>query len=371
MPTNSSDREPFEVIAEDFSLRQRSGERVSIERYAARYPQWATEIRDLFPMIAAMEGVKEKRHAEVFRDGRNTRKTPRQIDGFRLIREIGRGGMGVVYEAQQIALNRRVAIKMFPEHMLQNRNHRLRFEREACTAGKLHHTNIVPVYGVGEDEGQRFYIMQYIDGIGFDQLIHQRHALENCDLSNRPSLAGDIMSKSLGTGKQYWLSVAQLGMQLADALDYAHGQDTLHRDIKPANLLLDKQGVAWITDFGLARLAKQTTLTTTGQLLGTLRYLAPEQLEGHFETRSDIFCLGLTLYELATLRPAYDEAKHHLLVQQVVKASPIAPRVINPQLPEDLESIILKTISREIDNRYTTAGDLAADLRRFLEDRPV
>ncbi|MCA9118096.1 MAG: serine/threonine protein kinase, partial [Planctomycetaceae bacterium] len=170
---------------------------------------------------------------------------------------------------------------------------------------------------------------------------------------------------------RYWRNVARIGVQAARGLHYAHSQGTLHRDIKPGNLLLDHEGTVWIADFGLARMAEQEDLTRTGDLIGTLRYMAPEQFAGSSDARSDVYSLGLTLYELLTLRPACDETDRGRLIRQITDASPPPPRQLNPAIPRDLETIVLKAISRELPHRYQQASELAEDLGRWLEDRPI
>ena len=176
---------------------------------------------------------------------------------------------------------------------------------------------------------------------------------------------------SAPTGSRYWRSVARLGIQVADALQYAHQQGTLHRDIKPANLLLDNRGTVWITDFGLAKLGDLDDLTHSGDMVGTLRYMAPEQFEGKADARSDIYNLGLTLYELLTLRPAFDQKDRRRLIRQMTQEEPPRPRKLNPAIPRDLETIVVKAMAVDAGHRYQTAGQLAADLRCFLEDRPI
>ncbi|MGD0382157.1 MAG: protein kinase, partial [Thermoguttaceae bacterium] len=172
-------------------------------------------------------------------------------------------------------------------------------------------------------------------------------------------------------GPAYWRSIAAIGLQVAEALHYAHAHHTLHRDIKPANLLLDSQGVVWITDFGLAKAMEQDNVTQTGALVGTLRYMAPEQFSGRFDARSDIYSLGLTLYELLTLHTAFDDTNRSNMIQQITHEEPIRPRKLNANIPHDLETIVLKAISRDPAHRYQSAGDLARDLQCFLEDRPI
>ena len=221
---------------------------------------------------------------------------PQSLGEFRIIREIGRGGMGVVCEAYQGSLNRHVALKFLPEL-----GDLARFRREARAAGRLHHTNIVPVFGVREHDGRHFYVMQYIAGRGLDQVLKER--------------SGDPGSLARLSDRE----AALIGVQVAEALAYAHSHGVIHRDIKPSNLLLDDQGTVWVTDFGLAHDASDTlTLTQTGDFLGTLRYLAPERLSGRGDERADIYGLGITLYELICGRPAFAEADRPVLLNEIL-----------------------------------------------------
>jgi WD40 repeat protein/tetratricopeptide (TPR) repeat protein len=173
------------------------------------------------------------------------------------------------------------------------------------------------------------------------------------------------------SGRQYWQSVARIGIQVAEALAYAHSQGTLHRDIKPSNLLLDTHGTVWVTDFGLAKAADSVDLTNTGDIVGTLRYMAPERFQAQADQRGDIYGLGLTLYELLTLRGAFQASDRNQLIDQVKHAEPPRPRKLNAEVPRDLETIVLKAMAKEPAHRYATAGDLADDLKRFVEDRPI
>jgi WD40 repeat protein/tetratricopeptide (TPR) repeat protein len=271
---------------------------------------------------------------------------------FRIVREIGRGGMGLVCEAFQDSLNRHVALKFLPEH-----GNLSRFRREAQAAGRLHHTNIVPVFGVGEHLGRHFYVMQYIAGRGLDAVLKERAA----------AAAGTGRSRARPDARE----AARIGAQVAGALAYAHGQGVIHRDIKPSNLLLDDQGAVWITDFGLAKVADQQDLTRTGDFLGTLRYMPPEAFEGRYDARGDIYALGLTLYELVALRPAYDESDRARLIRLVTAGAPPRLRDLDRAVPRDLETMIHKAIERDPSHRYQTATALAEDLGRFIEDRPI
>ena len=393
MATNP-DRDPLEVLAAEFTERLRRGDRPSLEEYAAQHPELAEEIRELFPTIAVTERLKVKQARSS--DGRATLGPARleRLGDFRIIREIGRGGMGVVFEAEQESLGRRVALKVLPRQVLPDEKHLKRFEREARIAANLHHTNIVEVFGVGEQDGFHYYVMQYIRGVGLDAVIPAiaklRHE-ENTQAQPAPGglnagdssaaiteaaarqlIGGEAGLRPEGSlGPYYWRSVARIGLQAADALGYAHSLGVLHRDIKPANLLLGSQGTVWLTDFGLAKAAQSDDLYLSKDIVGTLRYMPPEQFQGKTDHRSDIYSLGLTLYELLALRPAYEETEQSRLIQRVAQGGPTSPGLIHPGIPRDLETTVLKAISQDASQRYQSAGEMADDLRNFLEDRPI
>ena len=411
-------RDPVEELAEDFLERYRRGERPAVSEFIARAPEHADEIRDLFPALVLME------QADPATD---TDRPPapaapfhlERLGDYRLIREVGRGGMGIVYEAEQEALGRHVALKILPLPTTKDVRSLARFRREARSAARLHHTNIVPVFDVGEREGVHYYAMQFIQGQGLDEVIAELRRLRQPKVpgsAGQPtgpaselifSLAESVVSgyfRANGTTAgpappagpspgtvpngsktsvltdrsdfstrsdfHFYRSAARIALQVSEALAYAHGQRVLHRDIKPSNLLLDAHGCAWVTDFGLAK-EEGDSLTGTGDVVGTLRYLAPERLNGVSDARSDIYSLGLTLYELLTLRTAFAETDRVRLVQQITRHEPAAPRKLEPHLPRDLETIVLTAIAKEPGRRYATAADMADDLRRFLADRPI
>jgi len=297
MSEANTERDPLELLAAEYMERLRLGQRPSIEDYAAQHPDLAAEIRDLFPTIAVTERLKARQARSS--DGRAT-LGPAQLErlgDFRLIREIGRGGMGVVFEAEQESLGRRVAVKVLPRQVLLDEKHLKRFEREARIAANLHHTNIVEVFGVGEQDGFHYYVMQYIRGAGLDAIISRLAKLVHNPASDQPrqsptadsdeAMADGAARGLVGSefdgrlGSHYWQSVARIGLQAAEALNYAHSLKTLHRDIKPANLLLDTQGTVWLADFGLAKAAQSDDISLSKDLVGTLRYMAPEQFRGN------------------------------------------------------------------------------------------
>ena len=423
----------LDQIADEFVARIRNGEHPSLAEYLELYPQYATDINELFPTLAALEKYDPVRESSRQPTSLSF-EAPAKLGEYVIRREIGRGGMGVVYEAEHETMRRRVALKVLPKQINKPEAIR-RFIREARAAGQLHHTNIVPVFEVGESDGVHFYAMQYIHGQNLDVVIDElkqfereaarekvdkaaEHAIQNSTIAHSlwsgihpkadPALAPEtdrtlpidkrteviqkdsdanqiglqtIETRHQDSGNSQWSQigdrrdsyfrrVANVGVQIADALDYAHHHGVLHRDIKPPNLILDTDGVVWVTDFGLAK-DRSEDLTHTGDIVGTLRYMAPERFEGHADPRSDVYSLGLTLYELCTLRYAYDQTDRAQLIRQVTTHEPAPPRKIRPEIPRDLETVIVKAIAREPERRYTTARQMAADLQRFLSDRPV
>ena len=385
----------MEVLAAEYMERLRQGQALSVSEYAAQHPELAEEIQELFPTIAVTERLKARQARSSGGRAALGAARPERLGDFRLIREIGRGGMGVVFEAEQESLRRRVAVKVLPRQALLDEKHLKRFQAEARIAANLHHTNIVEVFGVGDQDGFHYYVMQYIRGVGLDAVIPllakcarsqettepQPNAIPATIPSSESAIAEAAVRQLLGgeagllvdgrMGPHYWQSVARIGLQAADALNYAHSQGTLHRDIKPANLLLDPQGTVWLADFGLAKAAQSEDISLSNDVVGTLRYMAPEQFGGNTDHRSDIYSLGLTLYELLTLRPAYEETEPSRLIQRITQGPPPAPGNSNREIPRDLETIILKAINHEAGQRYQSAELMADDLRCFLEDRPI
>ncbi len=401
----SSPSERVAALAESFVERYRRGERPSLREYTDKHPDLAADIREVFPAVAMMENVALDRDAP---DGGPVPAAPppvAQVGDFRIVREVGRGGMGVVYEAEQVSLGRFVALKLLPGHTAATDRQKERFLREARAAAKLHHTNIVPVFGFGEADGVPYYAMQFICGQGVDAVIAELRARTTGSAAPGPAaeLARSLVSGEFrpadatvpaapsGTATvapapraalseeatarpgrgPLWRGIARLGQQVANALDHAHGLGVLHRDVKPSNLLLDLHGTAWVTDFGLAKAEGQPDLTHDGDVLGTLRYLPPEALDGKADARGDVFALGLCLYELLALRPAYDAPDRSGLVRQVTAADPPPLRALVPGLPRDLATVVHKALQREPDRRYRSAAALADDLGWWLDGRPI
>jgi serine/threonine protein kinase len=485
----SEDRNPVEALAEEYLERHRSGDKPELSEYTEKYPDLAEEIEDLFPALLMMEDIRPDSG-----DATGTFNTSGADDGpkleqlgdYRILQEVGRGGMGIVYEAIHESLGRRVALKVLPQHATLDHKQLRRFDREVKSAARLHHTNIVPIFGVGHEDGIHYYVMQFIQGLGLDEVLYELKQLNSGSLSdislssgktsgerfsskseeqtrrfdvsavavakslmtgqfeqtmidpmetesdwNQPSLADtmdhvepddmdatEITSRESSPGfpldsspdkkptgglsetlslssaslsstslslpgisetsetrssrkQNYWQSVANIGTQVGHALQYAHEQGVLHRDIKPANLLLDARGTVWVTDFGLAKVDDQQDITHTGDIIGTLRYMAPEAFEGRTDVRSEVYSLGLTLYELLALEPAFNQRDRNRLIKQVTTEPPPRLEKVNPEIPRDLVTIIHKAIDRDSTHRYQSSGELAEDLQRFLDDEPI
>ncbi len=445
-PSLDNDSDPgkyakLDGLAAEFAARYRRGERPTLDEYAARHPELADEIREVFPAMVGLEQAEEIRKDH---SGDRTADEPpalSQVGDFRILRQVGRGGMGVVYEAEQVSLGRRVALKVLPGGPLRDARSLERFRYEARAAARLHHTNIVPVFEVGQDGDILYFSMQFIRGQGLDLVVDElrrlrglrrrdagmsSHARGNSarwlaeslltgriSLQGQPAAPGGSRSSSAdggpttrmsresgsswgaddrgaespasavmpggtqisaiessGSRQPYFRSIAQIGHQVADALAYAHARGVVHRDIKPSNLLLDTSGVVWVTDFGLAK-AEDSGLTATGDILGTLRYMAPERLRGEGDARADVYALGLTLYELLTLRPAFDSSDRLELIDRIKGQEPPRPRALAPGISRDLETLLLKSIEKDPRRRYQSAGEMAEDLRRYLDGEPI
>ncbi len=261
--------------------------------------------------------------------------------------------MGVVYEARQLSLKRKVALKVLRFAGVADRDAMERFQREAETVAQLHHTNIVPIFAIGEQQGVFYYAMQFIEGRSLAAVLEE---------SQKDAAPLDLVA------------AARWALQAAEALAYAHQRNVIHRDVKPSNLILDPAGQVWLTDFGLAKRMDDAALSMTGAVLGTPRYMSPEQASAAkqpVDQRTDVYSLGATLYELATGKPLFEADSPHGIISQILTAEPPPPRSLRPGLPRNLETIILKCLAKEPQSRYATAQALVDDLRAFCEGRPI
>ncbi len=420
MSTPSDARSPVELLADEFLARCRRGEKPTIKEYCDRHPALAEEIRDVFEAVLMVEDLKPGSDDVSGSCGESVRvngKRLTQVGDYRILGEVGRGGMGVVYEAEQQALGRRVALKLLPRTAAGDGSAQVRFQREAKAAARMHHTNIVPVFDVGQDGEHLYYAMQLIRGQGLDLVIADLKRLRSrstaaaakedkaAERSLAVSLAagrfecedlaaagpddpaataayeGSAPSSAMLPGQSelstsssnrgaYFRSVAQIGVQAASALAYAHGRGIIHRDIKPGNLILDTTGNVWVADFGLAKTGDDG-MTHTGDILGTIRYMSPERFRGQCDVRADVYALGMTLYELLTLKAAYASGDRLRLIELIRQTVAVSPRSHDARIPRDLETIVMKAIDKDPKRRYQSADEMGEDLQRFVSDEPI
>lgn len=357
-----------------------------IDEYCARHPDWADQLRNIFPAMMALAARASGPHAGIHQDNRFSHLSDLHgvLGDFEILREIGRGGMGIVYEAEQLSLKRRVALKVLPFAALLDKRRLIRFQNEARAAAMLKHPNIVSVFSVGSDRGVHFFAMELVEGRTLADVIldrirrsanqtQQRSEGDSCSELTLETLPLARYSTDASTRRMgIFAAIASIGQQAAEALQYAHEEGVTHRDIKPSNLMIDESGKLHVTDFGLALIESGDHVTHTGDLVGTLRYMSPEQIEGAMvDRRTDVYSLGLTLYELCTGQPAFEGKNRNDLMQRIVECEPTKPSQVANKIPRDLETIILKSISKNPSHRYSSARHMAEDLERFLETRPV
>jgi len=454
---NASVESLMPQVADEFIERLNRGGQPDIEDYARRYPQIATFIRQMFPALQLMR-LPAPEALATSDDSSEPANGTQCLGDFRILRQIGRGGMGIVYEAEQVSLGRRVALKVLPFAGALDARQLQRFKNEAQAAAHLQHQNIVPVYFVGCERSVHFFAMQFVDGQTLAQVIAELRRQQG-KVASRVALAPGVASEDQPASRvasapeakiedggskiqngvsdptptgtytpesdgsnglkeevkqptiddrcsdtipakpqsstlnprfsSFFRTVAQLGIQAAEAIDHAHQMGVIHRDIKPGNILLETNSPSplggegwgegatprlWITDFGLAQFQAGAELTMTGDLIGTLRYMSPEQALAKrviVDHRTDIYSLGATLYELLTLRPPYEGNDRQELLRRIAFEEPKPLRRINPRIPAELETIVLKALEKNPADRYATAKELADDLRRFLEDKPI
>ena len=406
--TSNADDELLNQAAEEYFSAVARGESPAIDDFVRRYPSIGELIEQTFSALALIKqlGPTPSPNTSV-----GSHRTPERLGDFLILREIGRGGMGIVFEAEQQSMGRRVALKVLPFAAMLDSTRLARFKNEIRAAGTLDHENVVSIYSVGEDRGVHFYAMQLVrgqslarvieqlrsdksrlgaDSIGqavtrstetealrttiIDEKIRQSVAPE-AERERQVSTASLRASRSSGRHeREFFRSVAKLGKQAALGLEHAHQRGVVHRDVKPANLLVDSHGHLTVTDFGLARVEAGADLTMTGDVLGTLRYMAPEQARGnHSEAnhRADLYSLGVTLFELIAQVPAFASEDRRELLDQITRGEPTRLNKLVPSIPKDLDTILLKAIDREPSNRYQSARALADEFQRFLEDQPV
>ncbi len=404
-PASSQDDATGKIL-EDYLCQMENGAAPSIETLVATHPELADSLRPALEKLQQLDLLARKPLHRPLSDGCAVGEV---IGDFQIVAELARGGMGIVYEARQLSLQRTVALKVLPFGYLSNDQQVARFRNESRAAAMLEHPHIVPVYSIGMERGVHFYAMQLIHGCSLADAIQAMPEAERLDelptatpseqarqflqhlqetplpdatdthhdtsssLSQRPDSPSPTDAPSVEPTKEYLRKIAQLGIELADALAHAHQRGVIHRDIKPANILVDEHDKPWITDFGLARVRQNGTMTATGAVVGTLRYMSPEQASGRptVDERSDIYSLGATLYELMLRRPLFPHADSHLLLNCILHDTPLKPTRCFRWFPRDLETILLKCLEKRPDDRYSSAEELQVDLRRWLQRRPI
>jgi tetratricopeptide (TPR) repeat protein len=359
----------LEGVLQDWHERHARGEEVDMDRIVRDHPGIAGELRRRIAAIRILE--------EALPESSAPAGVPDTIGDFRIVREIGRGGMGVVYEVEQVSMERRVALKVLSPAITGTAQAVKRFQREAKAAGKLHHTNIVPIHAMGQHGGYWYYAMELVHGRPLSRVIADLRAASHPPTEE--SLAGvdGDAAPATGTGaRSYYVRLAGMFAGVAEALHLAHHEGIIHRDIKPSNLLLDADGTLKIVDFGLALMAEGggPPMTLTGDLLGTPVYMSPEQAMAKrivIDHRTDVYSLGATLYEVLSLRPPFEGDNLHDICSQIITKDPILPRRANRRVPRDLETIVLKAMEKDRDKRYQSAGEMARDLRRFADGAAI
>ena len=369
LPADQYDDKLAEILAELIEGR-REGGKPELEALARKYPELAAELRSLWPALMVSEEVARaaaavdvdaadprahtvsaggsgSQHAEETRA--SAAPLPRWFGGYELLEEVGRGGMGVVYRARQRSPERTVALKLIRRGDVASAADLARFRAEAESAARLDHPNIVPVYEVGEQDGQPYFTMKLVEGT--------------------------TLARRLADGPLTGQEAARLLAPVCRAIQVAHEGGILHRDLKPSNVLIDRDGIPHVTDFGLAkRVETAESLTQSGAVLGTPSYMAPEQAagdRGRITAATDVYSLGGILYETLTGRPPFLAATPVETVLQVLEQEPLPPRLLNPQADPELEMVALKCLQKPPELRYASAAALARDFEAYLANEPV
>lgn len=389
----------LERIYEEFCDAWVQGERIDIDAFCSEHPDLAprlkARIEEFIDTMGFLEGSKglgqTVNHVEMFNGEQVEGK---KLGDFTLIREVGRGGMGVVYEAKQASLGRIVALKVLPAHITLRPESVDRFEREASTAAKLKHAGIVEVHAVGEADGNHYFAMEFVEGTPLHKVVEHLLAQSSFPMDgwqmaaavenglhhrtdhvySEQDVSYDQVSKDFWN-RNYIEVVCRIIAQVATALEYMHKAGVIHRDVKPSNILVKRDGTVKLTDFGLAREEGLPALTVTGELAGTPHYIAPEQASGSkgksVDHRVDIYSLGVTLYEMLTMIRPYDGKTSQEVIGKIMSREPVTPRTRNDLISKDLETICLTAMEKEPDRRYQTSAEFRDDLLNFLDFRPI
>lgn len=361
--TSEQDEARLAELAAQLADEMQRGVLPNVDAVIKEHPELAEELRGLWATMLVADCVAAGASSASKRDGNaslhatapHAHSSHRAdlngtvLGDYELVKELGRGGMGVVYQAQQISLGRTVALKMILQNAMPSQADLARFRSEAENAARLDHPVIVPIYEVGQHDGQPFFTMKYV--------------------------AGTTLARRLAEGPMNPREAAELLAPICRAIHFAHERGVLHRDLKPSNILIDEEGRPHVSDFGLAkRVETDSNLTLSGAVLGTPSYMAPEQAagkRGKVGRESDVYSLGTILYQMLTGRPPFQAASPVETVMMVVEQEPLPPRLLNPRADRELEMISLKCLQKPPELRYATAADLADDLEAYLADEPT
>jgi serine/threonine-protein kinase len=355
-PTEQAVNEDYEqnlaTLLSHLADRVSAGENLNLESVCNEHPAFEKDLRELWGVIV-VTNVAATAQSDITLPHQIPRaqslQLPRQFGNYVLEQEIGRGGMGIVFQARRLADNAAVAIKMILKGEFATEAERLRFEAEAVSASRLNHPNIIPIFEIGRQDDYDFFCMQLLEG---------------------ESLAARLDRRPLPARV-----AAEIMVQISDAIEHAHQRGVLHRDLKPSNILLDQSGKAYVVDFGLAKsFHNQQSLTRSGAVIGTPSYMAPEQASGlksQIGPASDVFSLGAILYHCLTGRPPFVGETAVETVMMVIEQDPVSPRILNPNCDRKLEMIALRCLQKPIDLRYASAGDITKDLRAYLHNEQV
>ncbi len=386
-------REPFELLVSQFVDELRHGKKPSMELYARRFPPHAARIREVFPVLAMLEHTRIAKEAQSIRRNMPDRFPFARIGNCELISELGRGGMGIVFQARDLQSGHLVAVKILPWRVSIVPEWVARFENEARTTAQLRHRNIVPVFRYGQESGYCFFVMQFVNGVSLDRVVNRLREMDGIvyaeEIQRQESQRLSGAMKAMPAAKALsdpdadnsrrrrltrtsWNSFTKIGVQATQALRAAHAAGILHNDIKPGNLLLDADGRVWVTDFGLSQpIEVSRTDKPERTISGTLRYMAPERLMGQQNADCDLYSMGATLYELCLQRAAFEHPDRDELMRIIIEERPVRPRDINRDIPRGLETIILNCLEKHPSDRYPTADALLADLLRHARDQSV
>jgi serine/threonine protein kinase/tetratricopeptide (TPR) repeat protein len=371
--SSAAQSESFEDLLFLCLEQHAEGGSAAVEKVLARHPQAAGRIREELARLARLGLLGAESESSV----------PQTLGGFRLIRRLGEGGMGLVWEAEDPTLHRRLALKMIRPDQLHFSGSRERFRREVEAVARLQHPGIVPIYSVGEDQGIPYFTMELLDGCTLSDVLRELSGRDPRQLHGR-DLARAVESRMEQQGRTVraegplfeseWADVCvMIARQAAEALEHAHGRGLIHRDLKPSNLALTRTGRVMLFDFGLARAAAADGMTQSGVQPGSLPYMSPEQVQGDadIDARSDIYSLGATLHELLALQPAFPPESWEQMRERILNGGAAPLRKLNPDLSWDVETVCVVAMEGDRSRRYATAQDMARDLSALLSRRAI